>query len=38
MDEAHIDRAVSALVEPIDGPPLAQGEGTEKEDGRPASR
>jgi N utilization substance protein A len=38
MDEAHIDRAVSALVEPIEGPPLAQGEGTGKEDGRPASR
>ena len=38
MDEAHIDRAVSALVEPIEGPPLVQGERTGEEDGRPASR
>lgn len=38
MDEAHIDRAVSALVEPLEGPPLAQGERTGEEDGRLASR
>ncbi len=38
MDEAHIDRAVSALVEPIEGPPPVLGERTGEEDGRPASR
>ena len=38
MDEAHIDRAVSALVEPLGGPPAARGEATGEADGRPASR
>ena len=38
MDEAHIDRAVSALVEPLEGPPTVQGEGTGEADGHPASR
>ena len=37
MDEANIDRAVSALVEPLEGPPLAQGKKTGEEDGRLAS-
>ena len=38
MGEAHIDRAVSALVEPLERSQTAQGETTGEGDGRPASR